>query len=152
MVFNQTIRNTPVGTPDNVFGYNTTSGGTKFASAGGGVFTLSFSSPTSAFGAYLTGLQSDGETIAFNDGSPQSITLPNPGGGSVFVGFTDSKLFSSLGITFQLDIVGLDDIRTLSGASPPATVPEPTTIFLFGTSAAGLGLVRWCRGRNQAGG
>ncbi|HWP74383.1 MAG TPA: PEP-CTERM sorting domain-containing protein [Methylomirabilota bacterium] len=32
--------------------------------------------------------------------------------------------------------------------SEPAVVPEPATLLLFGTTAAGLGLARWRRWRH----
>jgi hypothetical protein len=77
---NQNIVNTPVGTPG-LFGYNTTSGGANFASAFGGSLTVSFATPTDAFGGYLSGLQLAGETITFNDGSPQTVNIPTLGSG-----------------------------------------------------------------------
>ena len=39
---NQEIRNTPVSTPDRLFGYNTTSGGANFLSLFGGSATFTF--------------------------------------------------------------------------------------------------------------
>ena len=47
---------------------------------------------------------------------------------------------------FGVDIVLMDDFLY----SEPSPVPEPTTLLLFATTAAGLGLARWRqRKRNQ---
>ena len=42
-----------------------------------------------------------------------------------------------------IDIIVMDDFLY----SEPAVVPEPATLFLFGATAAGLGLARWRRWR-----
>ncbi len=136
---NQTIVNSPVGTPDRLFGYNTTPSGSQWLSLFGGSITFTFSTPTRAFGAYISGLQVDGETITFNDGSPQSVAIPNPGSGIAFVGFIDDVGVSSITINALNDIVGVDDVRYLSGAS--TAVPEPASVLLMGTAL--LGLLVW---------
>jgi hypothetical protein len=44
------------------------------------------------------------------------------------------------------------EIRGFLNDTPPAPIPEPTTLLLFGTTAAGLGLARWRhhrRGKQQ---
>ena len=43
-----------------------------------------------------------------------------------------------------IDIIVMDDFLY----SEPAVVPEPATLLLFGTTAAGLGLARWRRWRH----
>jgi hypothetical protein len=127
---NGEIRNSASGTPDRLFGYNTTSAGSRFVSMLGGDLTFTFASPISAFGAYFSGIQSQAsqETITFSDGSSQTVNIPNtsmPDGGVAFVGFTDAgKQISSVQIHFTNDIVGLDDVQF-------ANVPEPTSLAVF---------------------
>ncbi|MDP2628255.1 MAG: PEP-CTERM sorting domain-containing protein [Candidatus Rokubacteria bacterium] len=45
------------------------------------------------------------------------------------------------GTRLEVDFVG--------GLDPPVPVPEPTTFLLWGTTAAGLGLIRWRRRRRR---
>jgi hypothetical protein len=133
----QTVVNAPVGTPADVYGYNTTAGGSKFVSLLGGSLTFSFATPIDAFGAYLSGVQLAGETITFSDGSSESIGIPNPGigGGVDFLGFTDfGKSISSVEINVQTssggDIVGVDDVRYQTAST---STPEPGSVALLAT-------------------
>jgi hypothetical protein len=87
---NQSINNTPSGSPSSVYGYNTTPSGSQYLNLNGGNATFSFATPIQAFGAYLTGVQLDGETINFSDGQSESVPIPNLGSGCEFVGFTDA--------------------------------------------------------------
>jgi hypothetical protein len=152
----QTIRNTPFSSPDSVFGYNTTAGGSQFVYVNGGTLTFSFTQPVNSFGAYITGVQVDGETITFSDGTQQSVPIPNPdpngNGGAEFVGFTDAGA-SIVSITLVADagnasdFIGVDDVRF---TTPAATaVPEPATMIMFGTGVLTLAGYRR-RARKQA--
>ena len=139
----QTIINTPI-CDGAACGFNTTAGGSQWLSLYAGSVTFTFASPIHAFGAYLSGLQEDGSSVTFNDGAPQSVGIPNPGGtvgGVGFVGFSDTSAFSSVTININLDVVGVDDVRT-GTAGTAGAVPEPATFGLLGAALAGLALVR----------
>ena len=138
----QSIINTPV-CPPALCGFNTTIGGSQWLNVYGGFATFTFSSPISAFGAYITGNQVAGINLAFNDGSNQTVLIPvdYSNGGAAFVGFTDSLAnitsVSVLAIAPYGDFIGVDDVRY--GAM--STVPEPGSILLLGSgllTAAGL--------------
>jgi hypothetical protein len=121
-------------------GYNTTPGGSNFLLLFGGTATFSFGGGTVAFGAYLSGVQNAGETITFSDGTSQSVGISNPGfdGGTTFVGFTDSdKSIASITINVNNDIVGMDDVRYVTGS-----VPEPASLALLSGALAELALMR----------
>jgi hypothetical protein len=130
------INNAPSGSPSRVFGFNTTLGGAQYVNLAGGSLTFTFAQGVQAFGAYITGVQLDDETVTFNDGSSQSIPIPNPGinnGGVQFLGFTDvGKSIVSITLTVTGDIVGVDDVRWTTSA-----VPEPSAFSLIAVGFAG---------------
>jgi hypothetical protein len=150
----QSIRDTPFGSPDSLFGYNTTAGGKNFAFINGGFLTFTFISPIAAFGGYISGLQLDNETLKFNDGTSQTITIPNFGSGVQFLGFTDlGKQISSVTLDTRTlsnplgDFVGIDDVRFTHSAS---AVPGP----ILGAGLPNLilasgGLLVWWRRRRK---
>ena len=140
----QSISNTAYGTPDGVYGYNTTSGGSKFLQLLGGTVTFTFASPIDAFGAYFTGVQLAGETVNFSDGSSQTLAIPNPGsdGGVEFLGVTDAgRSISSVVVNAQNDLIGIDDVRfaSLAGAAPE---PGTWAMMIVGFGLAGYALRR----------
>ena len=131
-----------------VCGFNTTTGGSNFLLLSGGTTTFSFASGISAFGFYVTGLQSDlvpQQTVTFTDGSSQSINFPTSiGGGGAFIGFTDlGKSISSISINVTNDIVAIDDVKF---GTMTAAVPEPSTYALM---LAGLGIMGFLARRKK---
>jgi hypothetical protein len=143
---NQSINNTPVGTPDSLFGYNTTLGGANFAGALGGTLTFTFSTPTDFFGAYFSGVQDPlggSLTLTFNDGSNQTIPfIPlGAGGGVEFLGFTDvGAMITAITFNSNFDITGVDDVRYDAG---PNSVPDSGgTALLSGLALMGLFCIR----------
>lgn len=145
----RSIENVSTGTPDGVYGYNTTSGGANYLNLFGGALTFTFATPTQAFGAYFTGVQKwkDRQTlgvVTFEDGSTQTIEIPSlDGGGVSFVGFADSdKNIVNVAINATSDIIGLDDVRFVTNGG--AAVPEPSALVM-GLLATGFGLAARAR-------
>jgi PEP-CTERM motif-containing protein len=105
----------------------------------GGTATDSFATPISAFGLWVTGVQTvftNAFTLTFNDGAPETLNLPiNVNGGTSFYGFTDSAKFGSITITnLSFDAWGQDDVSF----STQSTVPEPSSLLLLGSGLVGL--------------
>jgi hypothetical protein len=126
-------------------GFNPTLGGENFQLLVGGSVTFTFTDPISAFGFYISGLQTDivaQQTLTFSDGSTQVIDTPSAiNGGGAFIGFTDfGKSIVSLTYNATSDIVAIDDIRFFAG---PA-VPEPATwaMMIAGFGAVGFAMRR----------
>ena len=136
------ICNTTLG---NLYGFNVTPGGSQWLGAPIGTTTYSFATPITAFGLWLTGVQTvftSSFTLTFNDGTAQTLNLPiNVNGGASYYGFTDSASFSSITITnLSDDAWGQDDV---SYSTQSSTVPEPGSLALFGSGVIGLaGLLR----------
>jgi len=150
----QSILDAPFGSPDRLYGYNTTPGGSRFAFVNGGFIDFTFGTPIQAFGAYLSGIQLANETITFDDGTTQTITIPFlPDGGIAFVGFTDpgssivSVRIDTRTADFPLgDFIAVDDVRYVATT---AVVPEPSTSIAFGLAGL-LGLAAPYRRRKSA--
>lgn len=137
---NQAILSAPFNTPAALYGYNTTSGGSNFVFLTGGSVTFTFATPTEAFGAYISGVSFDGDSMTFNDGTAESIPIPDPSqslGGIDFVGFTDTTAVTSVTINGAFDLIGVDDVRYLSAAA----VPEPAGLRLCAFSV--LAALAW---------
>jgi MYXO-CTERM domain-containing protein len=140
---NQTVQNSPQGSPSSLYGYNTTVTGSKFVYAQGGTVTFTFGATQYAFGAYITGMQSafGPDMLSWNDGSSQSLAIPtgDGSGGCAFVGFTDSNGFTSVTVTAggpppAGDYIGIDDVH-YSSINP---TPEPISMTLLGAGALAL--------------
>ncbi|MDQ5979081.1 MAG: hypothetical protein QG602_2055 [Verrucomicrobiota bacterium] len=138
----QTIRDLPFGTPDSLFGYNTTLGGDTFLGIYGGSVTFSFAPTVIAFGAYFSGLQVASQTITYTSGSTETIYIPNLSSGIAFVGFTDANAsIASITVNSLNDIVGIDDVRYVTDGNN--RVPDATaTLPLLGLAMAGLAVLR----------
>jgi hypothetical protein len=147
-VFNnpETIRNAPAGTPDNLFGYNTTPGGSQFVAFLGGQVVFTFSQPIDSFGFYVTGApatEAEAGRVFFSDSSPQILSIPVLGnnGGAEFFGFTDAGAsISSVTVYFggvEPFKVAVDDVRYGTAAVAAA---EPASAILLSLGAAALAL------------
>ena len=146
---NQRITNTLTGTPDTLYGYNTTAGGSRFANCESGTLTFTFSTPIDAFGAYFTGVQypfGNAIGLVFNDGSSQVLPFApaDQPGGVQFLGFIDpGSQISSVTINTSGDIIAVDDVRFRA-----SLIPEASTALLF-TSGAAVLFVGWTLRRTR---
>lgn len=131
----QTILNAPYGTPDALFGYNTTSGGSNFLNMLGGTVTFNFASVQHFFGAYIGGIQDEfgPDSLQWNDGADQSMAITSDvaAGGMSFAGFYDTDGFTSVTVSMPADFVSIDDVRVNA-------VPEPASMACLGLGAIAL--------------
>jgi hypothetical protein len=99
-------------------------------------------------GSWSNGTQTNG--VKSDDGINISVNsttlLLNPTGGAGFFGVVDAAGISSfrllpdgLSTTNFFQDADLNDFRYALPGAPPATVPEPGTLLLFGIGAAGMG-------------
>ncbi len=134
------------GTFGNVYGFNVTSGGSKWFGfpnfLPSSVATFTFSGPTKSFGFYTTGVQTAfTASIVFSlvDGSQSSFSLPlNANGGASYFGVVDTTAFTSVSIVNTskpgfADLWGMDDISYNT-----SLVPEPASWAML---VMGFGLV-----------
>ena len=144
-------------------GFNTTPAGSQFLRFipnfnEPGSITFSFANPVSAFGGYLTSVESSfgTTTVTFFDGSNQLFPITGPTGANTqFWGVTDAgRSFSS--ITFNeipaasgRDGLGFDDLYFAIAPSTGA-VPEPSTwaMMLLGFGFIG-GAMRGAKRRQK---
>ena len=83
-----------------------------------------------AFDLTYIGVHESGHSLGlFHSDNPNSVMFPFVGSQQVFTGFDQDDI---------------DGILSLYGV-----VPEPTTLLLWGTTAAGLGLARWRQQRRK---
>jgi PEP-CTERM motif len=134
------------GSLGNVFGFNVTSGGSKWfgfpSFVPSGAATVSFTGPTKSFGFYMTGVQTQftaSIVVSLLDGSTSVFDLPlNVNGGVSYFGIVDTQAFTAVSIvnTSQpgfADAWGIDDISYNT-----SLVPEPASWAML---VMGFGLV-----------
>lgn len=133
----------------NLYGFNTTPGGSQYLGTSGDTETFNFTDPTNSFGTWITGIQTvftAALTINFDDGTSETLAIPvNTNGGAEFFGFTDTASFASVTLTDTsnqgTDAWGIDDTTYNTPATTP--IPEPSSLFLLGSGVLGLaGAVR----------
>ena len=136
---NGTPTSAPLGSGSAVWARNTTPGGRYLLELVGSPTTLTFASPISSFGVFLTGVQLNTLSFSFDDGTAQNVAVTNYGSGTQFFGLSNlANPISSITLLNPNDVIGLDDIRFTTATT--GAVPEPSTWALM---LLGFGAVGW---------
>ncbi len=105
-----------------------------------GTLTITFSSPTSAFGFHWGASDTQWTLNAYNASHVliESFALPitGPGNAGTFVGLVDAGIASATLVGNASDYIFVDNFAFQSGAS--SSVPEPSSLTLLGAGLAGI--------------
>ena len=122
-------------------GLGTTGGSINTAPDGNREFVISTQSahpqPYLGAGNPTSGI-SVGETVTFTLGLSGDLTS-----------LTQESIFASELVRFRGFVDGSSDKDTTTPGTPGGQVPEPSTVFLFGTGMLGLGFWRFRKGRQN---